>query len=79
MSGSGSPTSPTSPNLGLAFGVRNGRMSTVGTTSTSPSMRKRSMQSTISMIKEVVEGEDEAGEGVRAELPGLADLEISMI
>ncbi|KAJ7253759.1 Metallo-dependent phosphatase-like protein [Mycena haematopus] len=51
---SGSPASPTSP--GGTFRRGHGRQASLGTTMTSPSTRRRSLESTMSMIQDVWEG-----------------------
>jgi serine/threonine-protein phosphatase 2B catalytic subunit len=55
-----SPTSPTGPSTPFKRG--HGRQSSLGTTSTSPSTRRRSIENTISLIKEAVDGEGEGSE-----------------
>ncbi|KAJ8587253.1 serine/threonine protein phosphatase 2B [Rhizopogon salebrosus TDB-379] len=65
---SGSLTSiPSLPSLGqipppgqsrTPFKGRHGRQASLGTTMTSPSMRRRSLESTISMIQEALDGKD---------------------
>lgn len=64
--GIGSPSSPTSPGI---FRRGHGRQSSLGTTSTSPSTRRRSIESTVSMIREVVDGKAESN----AEIEAIAD------
>ncbi|TCD68369.1 3',5'-cyclic-nucleotide phosphodiesterase (PDEase) (3':5'-CNP) [Steccherinum ochraceum] len=51
----GTPTSPTSPNSisPTPFRRGHGRQASLGTTMTSPSTRRRSLESTMSLIKEV--------------------------
>ncbi|KAJ6469440.1 serine/threonine-protein phosphatase 2B catalytic subunit A1 [Mycena sanguinolenta] len=69
-----SPSSPTSP--GGTFRRGHARQASLGTTTTSPSTRRRSLESTISMIQDVWEGPgsgsipEEAGPG--EEMEGLA-------
>ncbi|EIW74350.1 Metallo-dependent phosphatase [Coniophora puteana RWD-64-598 SS2] len=56
-----SPMSPISPGGGGSFGrngFRHGRMASLGTTHTSPSTRRRSIESTISMIQEALDGKE---------------------
>jgi serine/threonine-protein phosphatase 2B catalytic subunit len=69
---SGSPGSPNSP-LGPDSPWRpgHGRKQSLGTTKTSPSTRRRSLESTISLIKEVVDGKDAGGESM--EITEIAD------
>ncbi|EIN09033.1 Metallo-dependent phosphatase [Punctularia strigosozonata HHB-11173 SS5] len=57
-----SPVTPTSPGpLSAPFrGAGHRRQASLGTTMTSPSTRRRSLESTISLIKEVVDGGDPA-------------------
>lgn len=67
-----SPTSPTSTPSKVPFRGRHGRQASLGTTRTSPSTRRRSLESTISMIQEALDGKDleammgEGGEGTGA-------------
>jgi serine/threonine-protein phosphatase 2B catalytic subunit len=58
----GSPVTPSSPGLPSPGTYRGGhrRQASLGTTKTSPSTRRRSLENTISLIKEVVDGEDPA-------------------
>ncbi|KAH7924364.1 Metallo-dependent phosphatase [Leucogyrophana mollusca] len=53
----GSPSSPMSPPR-TPFKGRHGRQASLGTTMTSPSTRRRSLESTISMIQEALDGKD---------------------
>lgn len=55
-----SPTSPYSPTSPTAGGFKRGhsRTASLGTTMTSPSTRRRSLESTISLIHGVLEGQD---------------------
>lgn len=72
VSGSPSPNSPTSP--GGSFRRGHGRQASLGTTMTSPSTRRRSLESTMSLIQGVWDGqtpppqnsiaEEEAGEDI---------------
>lgn len=64
----GSPITPSSPSLST-FRSGHRRQASLGTTKTSPSTRRRSLENTISLIKEVVDGEDPAD----GELSKLAD------
>ncbi|CCL98038.1 uncharacterized protein FIBRA_00032 [Fibroporia radiculosa] len=50
-----SPSSPTSPIQMMPFRRGHGRQASLGTTMTSPSTRRRSIESTMSLIKEVVD------------------------
>jgi len=52
----GSPTSPTSSMSISPFRRGHGRQASLGTTMTSPSTRRRSLESTMSLIKEAVDG-----------------------
>lgn len=60
----GSPGAPGSPHtnapLSAGFKRGHGRASSLGTTNTSPSTRRRSIESTISLIREAVDGRGEA-------------------
>jgi len=62
----GIPTPPTpistSPSMGAAFRRGHGRTASLGTTMTSPSTRRRSLESTISLIREAVDLKEEEGE-----------------
>ncbi|KAL0958038.1 hypothetical protein HGRIS_000214 [Hohenbuehelia grisea] len=55
--GPASPTSPTTPG-GTSFRRGHSRQASLGTTMTSPSTRRRSLESTMSLIQNVWEGED---------------------
>jgi serine/threonine-protein phosphatase 2B catalytic subunit len=52
------PVSPTSPSsfVSTPFRRGHGRQASLGTTMTSPSTRRRSLESTMSLIKEVYDG-----------------------
>ena len=52
----GTPTSPISPGGGNIFRRGHGRAASLGTTMTSPSTRRRSIESTLSLIKETMDG-----------------------
>ena len=68
-----SPTSPASPLSSISptpFRRGHGRQASLGTTMTSPSTRRRSLESTMSLIKEVYDGKSTAAE---TELDKLAD------
>ncbi|EMD34648.1 hypothetical protein CERSUDRAFT_116822 [Gelatoporia subvermispora B] len=52
----GSPISPTSSSMTMPFRRGHGRQASLGTTMTSPSTRRRSLESTMSLIKEAVDG-----------------------
>ncbi|KAJ3996137.1 Metallo-dependent phosphatase-like protein [Lentinula boryana] len=75
---SASPASPTSPvSAGGAFRRGHGRQASLGTTMTSPSTRRRSLESTMSLIQGVLDGKDnsipekdEMVEGLAAQLAG---------
>ncbi|KAJ3796537.1 Metallo-dependent phosphatase-like protein [Lentinula aff. detonsa] len=75
---SASPASPTSPvSPGGAFRRGHGRQASLGTTMTSPSTRRRSLESTMSLIQGVLDGKDnsipekdEMVEGLAAQLAG---------
>jgi serine/threonine-protein phosphatase 2B catalytic subunit len=68
----GSPATPTSPGLPSLGPFRGGhrRQTSLGTTKTSPSTRRRSLESTISMIKEAVDG---GSDQEREDLEKIAD------
>ena len=68
---SGAPSSPTSPVSGAPFRRGHGRQSSLGTTSTSPSTRRRSIENTKCLLRDVVEGK--VSEGKDNELEALAD------
>ncbi|KAJ7598510.1 serine/threonine-protein phosphatase 2B catalytic subunit A1 [Mycena floridula] len=73
-----SPASPTSPPIaGATFKRGHARQASLGTTTTSPSTRRRSLESTMSLIQGVWDGKekgipegDEAVEGLVAQLAG---------
>ncbi|KII91285.1 hypothetical protein PLICRDRAFT_135359 [Plicaturopsis crispa FD-325 SS-3] len=67
----GSPASPTSPSA-APFRRGHGRQASLGTTMTSPSNRRRSLESTISMIQSALDGKDHSiPEGIEGvETPG---------
>jgi serine/threonine-protein phosphatase 2B catalytic subunit len=54
-----SPVSPSSPG-GTPFRRGHGRQASLGTTMTSPSTRRRSIETTITMIQEVYDEKDGA-------------------
>ncbi|KAF8430894.1 Metallo-dependent phosphatase-like protein [Boletus edulis BED1] len=58
LGGPSTPTSPTSSPSKMPFRGRHGRQASLGTTWTSPSTRRRSLESTISMIQEALDGKD---------------------
>ena len=58
VGGPSTPTSPTSSPNKVPFRGRHGRQASLGTTRTSPSTRRRSLESTISMIQEALDGKD---------------------
>jgi serine/threonine-protein phosphatase 2B catalytic subunit len=67
----GSPATPTSPALGPGGGRGHRRQASLGTTKTSPSTRRRSLEGTMALIKDVVGGDgDDAAE---RQLQQLAD------
>jgi serine/threonine-protein phosphatase 2B catalytic subunit len=68
----GSPAlpSPSSPTMSGAFRRGHGRQQSLGTTSTSPSTRRRSIENTASLIREAM---DEKGPEGHSELEALAD------
>jgi serine/threonine-protein phosphatase 2B catalytic subunit len=68
----GSPAlpSPSSPTMGGAFRRGHGRQQSLGTTSTSPSTRRRSIENTASLIREAM---DDKGPEGHSELEALAD------
>jgi serine/threonine-protein phosphatase 2B catalytic subunit len=53
-----SPTSPMSPSLGGGFKRGHSRQASLGTTMTSPSTRRRSLESTMSLIQGVWDGQE---------------------
>ena len=55
----GTPGTPSTP--GGSFRRGHGRQSSLGTTMTSPSTRRRSLESTVSMIREAMEGSGSPG------------------
>ena len=63
-----SPISPSSPSGAgiMPFRRGHGRQASLGTTNTSPSTRRRSMETTISMIQEAMDGK-----GGAETLPGV--------
>ncbi|THH30998.1 hypothetical protein EUX98_g3182 [Antrodiella citrinella] len=63
----GTPTSPTSPNSisPSPFRRGHGRQASLGTTMTSPSTRRRSLESTMSLIKEVYDDKQSAPDLVK--------------
>lgn len=68
VSGSpGSPGTPTSPSVGgpplTAWRPGHGRRTSLGTTKTSPSTRRRSLENTMHLIRDVVGGKDAQGDG----------------
>jgi serine/threonine-protein phosphatase 2B catalytic subunit len=56
----GSPITPMSPVMPGAFRMGHRRQASLGTTKTSPSTRRRSIEGTMALIKEVVDGGDPA-------------------
>lgn len=75
--GSASPTSPGTPSSpSTPFRRGHGRQASLGTTMTSPSTRRRSLESTMSLIQGVWDGKgpiaegDESVEGLAAQLAG---------
>lgn len=55
----GSPSSPASPTTpGSGFRRGHGRQASLGTTRTSPSTRRRSLENTMELIRDVVDGRD---------------------
>ncbi len=61
-----SPATPSSPASGATGSHRRGhsRTSSLGTTMSSPSNRRRSLESTISMIREAMQGDEMPGDAV---------------
>lgn len=57
-----SPGTPTSGSISSPFRRGHGRQASLGTTMTSPSTRRRSIESTISLIKEAVDGKQDSNE-----------------
>ena len=73
--GPATPASPITPSSPAGLGAnaapfRGGhrRQASLGTTMTSPSTRRRSLESTISLIKEAVDGRSERSDGELAQL-----------
>ncbi|KIJ15122.1 hypothetical protein PAXINDRAFT_12040 [Paxillus involutus ATCC 200175] len=58
LGGPSTPGSPSSSPSRVPFRGRHGRQASLGTTMTSPSTRRRSLESTISMIQEALDGKD---------------------
>ncbi|KAK7439817.1 3',5'-cyclic-nucleotide phosphodiesterase (PDEase) (3':5'-CNP) [Stygiomarasmius scandens] len=56
---SGAPPSPTSPTIGAPFRRGHSRQASLGTTMTSPSNRRRSLESTRSLIQDVLDGKEQ--------------------
>ncbi|BEI83539.1 hypothetical protein CcaverHIS002_0401430 [Cutaneotrichosporon cavernicola] len=54
----GSPASPTSPTTPGSFRRGHSRTASLGTTRTSPSNRRRSLENTMELIRDVVDGRD---------------------
>ncbi|EPQ53729.1 serine/threonine protein phosphatase 2B [Gloeophyllum trabeum ATCC 11539] len=65
-----SPTSPTSSSASTPYRRGHGRQASLGTTMTSPSNRRRSLESTMSLIKEAVDGK---GGPEQADVDALAE------
>ncbi|WWD07482.1 serine/threonine-protein phosphatase 2B catalytic subunit A1 [Kwoniella europaea PYCC6329] len=63
----GTPGTPSSPGTGIVGGMtwRRGhsRQTSLGTTKTSPSNRRRSLENTMHLIRDVVDGKDANGDG----------------
>jgi serine/threonine-protein phosphatase 2B catalytic subunit len=58
----GSPMTPSSPDLGATWKPGHGRRFSLGTTNrTAPSNRRRSLDQTMALMKEVLEGTDANG------------------
>ncbi|KAJ7089210.1 Metallo-dependent phosphatase-like protein [Mycena belliarum] len=70
-SGPASPGSPTTP--GGAFRRGHGRQASLGTTMTSPSTRRRSLESTMSLIQGVWDGQTPPPGSIAEEGPGEVD------
>lgn len=69
VAGSMSPTSPVTPGT-AAFRRGHGRQASLGTTMTSPSTRRRSIESTMSLIQGVWDGQAPPGDSIAEETPG---------
>lgn len=52
------PSSPVSPSSGASWRRGHGRQASLGTTKTSPSTRRRSLENTMELIRDVVDGRD---------------------
>ncbi|KAJ7794655.1 serine/threonine-protein phosphatase 2B catalytic subunit A1 [Mycena olivaceomarginata] len=68
-----SPGSPTSPGAAGTFRRGHGRQASLGTTMTSPSTRRRSLESTMSMIQDVWEGQTPPGASIAEEGAGAGE------
>ncbi|KZP17486.1 serine/threonine protein phosphatase 2B [Athelia psychrophila] len=66
----GSPITPSSPGGTIPFRRGHGRQASLGTTKTSPSTRRRSIETTITMIQEAMDGKE--GDDVPGEKPAIA-------
>lgn len=71
----GSPTSPGTPLGGAPFRRGHSRQTSLGTTNSSaPSGRRRSLDQTMKLIQDVVDGKDSRGEAHEEELGRMADI-----
>ncbi|WVR04753.1 serine/threonine-protein phosphatase 2B catalytic subunit A1 [Kwoniella sp. DSM 27419] len=62
--GVASPGTPSSPGGGgMTWRRGHGRQASLGTTKTSPSNRRRSLENTMNLIRDVVDGKDASGDG----------------
>lgn len=52
------PSSPVSPSVGPGYRRGHSRQASLGTTKTSPSTRRRSLENTMELIRDVVDGRD---------------------
>jgi len=63
LGGSGSPGTPTGGSKGMPWRRGHARQTSLGTTKTSPSNRRRSLDKTMDLIRDVVDGRDANGDG----------------
>ncbi|GAA5992286.1 hypothetical protein JCM10908_000407 [Rhodotorula pacifica] len=66
----GSPVSPSGSSSGTPFKRHHRRQSSLGTTRTSPSTRRRSLENTISMIREAMSKDDSSMEELAEKVAG---------
>lgn len=63
----GTPSSPGGAGAGMTWRRGHGRQASLGTTKTSPSNRRRSLENTMHLIRDVVDGRDANGDGQQLE------------